>query len=182
MQSTQGHAELCDLIAGAGCALETVIPLLFFLLPFVSAVSACCVLGSTVPFGALIVPASSRSSVPFVSAVSAFLAAAAFFLAFFLADLERPASTYACVTMVLWQCASITYRPTSDWPVISESGFVSKPSVAILSCNCFAEAAEAVSVMTLFAVLLDGYSQCLQRRIYGTNSSIAPTMWVPHTR
>ena len=101
MQSMQSHAQLCDLIAIVGHALATGIPLLFFVLPVVPLVSACCVLGSAVPSNSIAVPASSTSKSSVTLATSAFLAAAAFFLAFFLADLERPPPTYACVILVL---------------------------------------------------------------------------------
>lgn len=97
----QGIAHLCGLIAALGPALATVVPLLFFFLPVVPLVSACCVLTSAVSLNFLIVPASSRCSVGPVSTTSAFRVAAAFFLAFFLADLEGPAPTYACVILVL---------------------------------------------------------------------------------
>ena len=77
-----------------------------------------------------------------------------FFLAFFLHDLEEPPPTYACVIQVLRflygsvpQYCSTTYTRTSDWRVISESGFVFKPIVAISLWTFSREVAEAVFVM-----------------------------------
>ena len=82
--------------------LQYTIPLLFFFLPAVPFVSAGGTpLLSIFPFDFAFVPASSRPSVPPVSTTSAFLAAAAFFLAFFFADLEGPAPTCACGLLVL---------------------------------------------------------------------------------
>lgn len=138
-------------------AVLIVIPLLFFFLPAMPFVSAdCTVLLSAHPLDSLFVPASSRPSVPPVSTASAFLAAAAFFLAFFLADLEGPAPT--CASGLQYYhvlhgrvASTVQYNMhiwrTSDWLVISESGFVSTPIAAISSCISSVVAAVAVSFM-----------------------------------
>lgn len=85
---------LCCVLSTGVCALDISIPLFFPFLPVVPLVSGCCAsLGLAAGCGSPFESAGPTPSVSSVSTVSAFLAAAAFFFAFFLADLEGPTAT-----------------------------------------------------------------------------------------